>query len=87
MKYAQMIKIPPELQDEPSLITSTLRSGMKIGYYKGLLYRYPHSIKFGETGEDFIRNLITVLIEQYVFRAPRIVKKHITKGGNKFQTR
>jgi hypothetical protein len=78
MKYARMLKIPPEFLNEPSFMITRITREMKVGYFKGMLYRYPHSIIFGETGDDFARNLTTAIIEQWAFRAPRIVNRNPT---------
>lgn len=42
-------------------------------YKKGLKRISPFKIYTGETGDDFMRNLYSVMIETHVCRIPRIV--------------
>ncbi len=76
MRYAQYAKFSHLYPHEN--VVKHFKLNNKSYYHKGLLFRPINpkkGIRIGYDGDDFMRNLFTVVIEQQVFRVPRIFKK------------
>lgn len=74
MRYRNFIKFSQDSDDFQNEVTQFVKGRRE--YRKGLLFFPPHSINSGQDGEDFVKNLITVVVEQYAFRVPRILNKN-----------
>ena len=77
MRVRGMIKIYEGMAADAETITKQLMEKVeaKPHYKNGIVYGKIKNLRFGQDGEDFIHNNITVIYERTATRVGRIFKK------------
>jgi hypothetical protein len=72
----QSVEVEPEHID---WLKNKIRASLKKATPKGYVPTTPVKFKSGQAHDDFMYNLITVLGEQFIIKAPRIVSNKYHK--------
>lgn len=71
MRVGEIFKISPDYLPKA---TEHIRKRNMNYYKKGRYYKY-RGLKIGRDGDDFVRDLISIVIEHEVFKCPRFIVK------------